>query len=101
MGSSEIRINQLELNVQKIAIANKLAALTPGKLNARDTGNAAAVKEFVSLYEDFSTVVRDYILVLNSDLQRVMSAAGQMSDIDKSEGVYLQGLRSGDKFLRR
>ena len=71
-----------------------------GKLNAKDTGNAAAIKEFVSLYEEFSTVVKNYIIVLNSDLSRVMSAAGQMSDVDKSEGVFIQGLKSGDKFRR-
>lgn len=100
MGSSEIRINQFELSAQKLAIANKLSSLSPGKLNAKDTGNAAAIKEFVSLYEEFSTVVKDYTIVLNSDLSRVMSAAGQMSDVDKSEGVFIQGLKSGDKFRR-
>lgn len=100
MGSPEIFINYSNIISQKSAAAQVSNALRLGKLDAEDSGNSAAVKEFVSIYNDFSGVINDYITVLNSDLERVMSAVGQINEVDKAEGVSLQGIQSNVKYRR-
>lgn len=100
MGSSEIKINYANIRSQKNTVALSLSGLRLGNLDAKDTGNSAAIKEFVSVYNEFSSVINDYISVMNGDLERVMSATGQINEVDRLEGILMQGLQSNIRFQR-
>ena len=91
MGGFEIRVNSGNINNELKEIINSENTL---KLNKLDTYSSvsAAMDEFTSVYETFSTLIEQYKSILEKDLGNISSAVEKMDSVDNLEGEGILGI---------
>ena len=91
MGGFEIRVNSGNINNELKEIINSENTL---KLNKLDTYSSvsAAMDEFTSVYETFSTLIEQYKSILEKDLGNISSAVEKMNSVDNLEGEGILGI---------